>query len=298
MKSARAASSLVVLARVAAADPKAAADETFERGRSLMQQKKFPEACAAFEQSQRLDPQLGTLFNLADCEVQLGKIAAAWKIYRELATTDANEDRRAFSAAEAIRLEKKMPKLVITIPAHPAGAKVTVDGSDSTGLLGIKTPVDLGEHAIDVTAPGFREWQETVVVHAGDIAKVQVGLEPLDAQEAPSPTYERPVAPTDGSRARHGKLALIAGASAVGAGLIFGAATWLEWNHAEAASGADKTSGARDARILGDASTTLVVVGLASAGVGVYLWQTSSTSAVVAPRAGADGAGVTLSGSF
>ena len=46
MRSARAASSLLVLAlvRVAAADSKAAADETFERGRTLMAAHKYVDA--------------------------------------------------------------------------------------------------------------------------------------------------------------------------------------------------------------------------------------------------------------
>jgi hypothetical protein len=304
MKSARAASSVVVvlalaLARVAAADGKAAADETFQRGRTLMAQHKYDEACAAFVDSQRLDPQLGTLFNLADCEVQRGKIAAAWKIYRELATSDPNEERRAFSAAEVLRLEKKMPKLVLTIPSHPAGAKVTVDGSDSTSLLGIKMPVDLGEHAISVTAPGFRDWQETVVVHAGEVAKVQVGLEPLDAHDAPSAGREPPRTHAEpSSRARYGKYAMIGGAVTAGVGLGFGIATWLEWRHAEGATGADKVSSSHDAAILGDVSTALCVVGLASAGVGFYLWHTSSGSAVIAPHAGTDSAGISVSGAF
>ncbi|HEY1549617.1 MAG TPA: tetratricopeptide repeat protein, partial [Kofleriaceae bacterium] len=96
---------VIGLARVAFADPGHVADETFERGRALMAKKQYAEACAAFEQSQRLDPQFGTLFNLADCEVQLGKLATAWGRYRELERTDSNQERRALSAQLATQLE-------------------------------------------------------------------------------------------------------------------------------------------------------------------------------------------------
>src|SRR5215470_18019771 len=101
MKSVRVASSallLVAVAGIAAGDPHDVAEQQFVRGRALMKQHKYAEACAAFEQSQRLDPQLGTLFNLADCEVEIGKVASAWKIYRELEKSDPNPDRRALSA--------------------------------------------------------------------------------------------------------------------------------------------------------------------------------------------------------
>ena len=73
------------LARVALAEPNQAADATFQHGRELMAKKQYAEACTAFEQSQRLDPQPGTLFNSSRTgEVQLGKLGDAhgWR-YRE-----------------------------------------------------------------------------------------------------------------------------------------------------------------------------------------------------------------------
>src|SRR5262245_54294463 len=101
-----------------------------------MKQHRYAEACAEFEQSQRLDPQLGTLFNLANCEVEIGKVASAWKIFRELEKNDPNPDRRAISSDLAKKLEKRLPKLIVTVPARPSGLVLAIDKVDSTAFVG------------------------------------------------------------------------------------------------------------------------------------------------------------------
>ena len=67
------------------ADATTAAEETFNKGRELLKQGKYAAACTEFEQSQKLDPQFGTQYNLAGCYDQIGKLATAWNLYRELA---------------------------------------------------------------------------------------------------------------------------------------------------------------------------------------------------------------------
>src|SRR5687768_8531645 len=50
----------------------AAGEALFIEGRRLMKVGDRPAACAKFAESQRLDPAVGTLANLADCEEQRG----------------------------------------------------------------------------------------------------------------------------------------------------------------------------------------------------------------------------------
>ena len=127
----RVASSLAVLACTASAfaqNPEAAATAEFDRGRALMKQHKYKEACAAFEHSQKLDPQNGTLFNLADCNSHVGKIATAWLAYRDLGTSDTNPGRRGEAVRRAAELEKRLPKLLVLVGSAPPGLAVTING--------------------------------------------------------------------------------------------------------------------------------------------------------------------------
>jgi hypothetical protein len=304
---------VVALTGVATADPAAVAEQQFVRGRALMKEHKYAEACAAFEQSQRLDPQLGTLFNLADCEVEIGKLASAWKLYRELAKSDPNPDRRAISSDLAKKLDKRLPKLLVTVPAHPAGLVVSIDGVDSTALVGVETPVDIGDHAIAATAPGFRDRSETVTAREGKITRLALALEPKPAETAPPPTTPPPTPPAivepppprlpaanrePGPRDRYGKIAILAGGTTVIAGLVVGAVAISKYHSAESCTGCDKLADSHHAVVLGDVSTAIVVVGLAAAGAGVYLWRTGSSAAVVTPSAGTDQAGVSVVGRF
>ncbi len=130
-----------------------------------MKAHRYPEACAAFEQSQRLDPQLGTLFNLANCEVEIDKLASAWKIYRELAKSDPNRDRKALSSELAAKLEPRLPRFVVVVPAMPAQLAVAIDAwpiarrrSASLGQVDVQDGVVCQESIGLMRRAGSRSW--------------------------------------------------------------------------------------------------------------------------------------------
>src|SRR5260221_11014313 len=60
-----------------------AARTLFDEGRKLLADGKYDAACPKLEESQRLDPGTGTLFNLADCWEQIGRTASAWARFLE-----------------------------------------------------------------------------------------------------------------------------------------------------------------------------------------------------------------------
>ncbi len=76
--------SLVALAAPPTDEEKAIARTLFEQGRSLVRAGKWDEACPKLAESQRLDPGIGTLYNLADCHEHVGKLAAAWVEFSEV----------------------------------------------------------------------------------------------------------------------------------------------------------------------------------------------------------------------
>src|SRR5262245_31877335 len=63
-----------------------AAEALFEEGRSALAAGDLDLACARFRESNRLDPAVGTVLNLADCEEKRGKLATAWTLFRRAST--------------------------------------------------------------------------------------------------------------------------------------------------------------------------------------------------------------------
>src|SRR5258706_1569998 len=57
----------------------------FDEGRRLAGEGKYSQACPKLEESQKLDPGLGTLFGLADCLEHVGRTASAWSRFRDAA---------------------------------------------------------------------------------------------------------------------------------------------------------------------------------------------------------------------
>src|SRR5689334_19256125 len=73
--------SSLALASPAFADDPAAAEALFNRGRADMDAGRYEAGCKAIAESQRLDPRPGTLFTLAVCEKEWGRIASAMTHY-------------------------------------------------------------------------------------------------------------------------------------------------------------------------------------------------------------------------
>lgn len=151
---------------------RAAAEALFNEALRLIDNGEPEPACPKLEESQRLDPGVGTLLYLADCYQQLGKTASAWATFLD-ASYAANKagqgDRKKLAEAHASELEPTLSKLVVTLEASaPGGQTITTDGKPlRSAALGVAFPVDPGEHVVKASAPDMRDWSRTVTVPSG-----------------------------------------------------------------------------------------------------------------------------------
>ncbi len=137
----------------AADSPDAAqADKLFEEGRKLMTDGRYAEACPKFEESQRLRPGIGTLFNMADCHEKAGKLELAYDEFKEVVErTKAalQPDRQKVAEDRIASLEARLSRLVISVPATHVKVTVSLDGTVlPPDHLNVPLVVTAGDHDI------------------------------------------------------------------------------------------------------------------------------------------------------
>jgi hypothetical protein len=207
----------------------ASAERLFADGRAAMRRKEHSIACAKFADSQRLDPAVGTLLNLAECEEKLGKLGTAWRHLKEvLSTLPASDDRVPDAKRLEAALAPRVPRLTLRPKTPlPPGARVALDGTElPASELGEATPVDPGDHVVVVEAPGRVRKAFTVTVREGETPTVAVEPgEPSAAatrMETAGRRTGRPLGDTSGSTMQTAGLVLGAvGIATIGVGTYF-----------------------------------------------------------------------------
>lgn len=202
----RASSCLLVLTLSLSTAPAAAADEEaalaealFIDARELMKSGDHPAACKKFKASQKLDPQNGTLLNLGDCYLAVGRTASAWAAFRALAplARRAGQEGRANYAEQRVdELTPKLSRLRLEVKGPVTGQTVTV-GEQSLARAAWSTslPVDPGEVRLVAAAAGHIPWSTTVAVSGPGIVHLVVPqLKPVQvAPSAPEQAAPPPV---------------------------------------------------------------------------------------------------------
>lgn len=214
---------------MALADP--AAEKLFQDGRAAMAAGKLDEACDLFRRSDTIEPRVGTVANLADCEERRGRIATAWAAFvdTEARAQRTHDPRAAYAAKRGSALAPRLPYLTIAVtPAlrtigvavHRNG--VVVDPAEYDRKL----PFDPGPYRIDVDAAGYASWHQDVQLVEGKETRVEVP--PLVASAEPP---AKPDKPAD----RLPPPAVVAKAEPpaadyhIGAGLLTGLSSDLDW---------------------------------------------------------------------
>ncbi|MEO6420392.1 MAG: hypothetical protein ABIP39_13330 [Polyangiaceae bacterium] len=283
-------------------DPRAAT-EFFTRGRDAVKKSDYVTACPFFAESHRLDPKVGTLLNLADCEEHVGQLASArqhWQQAADLAQSLADE--RANVAKERFTaVDKRVPKLILRAPPNaPAGMVVKRDGIEFSAVgFGIPLPADPGDHTIVITAPGQIPRSFHIDLKEGEQKEVQLDLTPR-ATDAPVPVVvaqqpppvaeqpkPKPEEPASSGSSRKTLAYAVGGVGVIGlgAGAIFGlmaSSKNSESNdagHCDTNNACDPTGKTARNAALSDAriSTVAFVLGGVALAAGVVLYVTAPT---------------------
>lgn len=173
------------------AQPAETADAAMRRGQAALKAGRVPEACLAFEVSDRIEPNLDTKFALASCYEQDGKLATAARVYLRIAEDDQRAARRKEAADKADKLQAKTPRLRFAINPRPDGLSIEVDGVKVATTGDVR--VDLGPHTVVATAPGFEGKASVAIDRPGKLVDVIIRMQPKqDAAPTPAPA---PVAP-------------------------------------------------------------------------------------------------------
>ena len=144
--------------RAATPANRALAVTLLQQGKELMAAGNLAEACPKLEESYRVDPDLGTLLNLALCHDQAGKVATAWT---ELTAAAAEArrtnqpDRASLAERRAAALEPRVARVFVRVGgAVPTpGVEVRVDGA-LVAPAALAAPIGLepGAHSVQVSA--------------------------------------------------------------------------------------------------------------------------------------------------
>jgi len=188
----------------------AQAEELFRQGRDLLAAGKVVEACSAFEESQKLEPAVTTLLNLAGCREKQGQIATAWGLFLDAvrqtrsATDATSRQLHDVAQARAKKLEPRVSKLTVSVPQQSQidGLEVARGGDRiNAGMWNRALPVDGGTYTITAHAPGSNAWSTQVTVGAeGDTKTVEIpDLRNLPRDLAKPPTLPSPSPPPPAS---------------------------------------------------------------------------------------------------
>jgi hypothetical protein len=323
---------VAALGAPAAADPQAEAVALFDQGIKDLKAGRLEKACSELQASLQLVKDSGTKGALARCQGRAGRIASAWLLWRELSDTAPSPELRADAAAQATKLERRLPRYAIKLAGPTPGLTVEVNGRAVALDVPVAVPIDPGTVSVTAVARDgeratTRSWSHDYTAVEGETLAIEIPvLEPLPVRPAetepaaprtdePSPELG-PLPELVERRHRRHLIAITAGSVAFGGatlGAIFGIQARSRYDNAKLLCGGDIDHCVRDeldtarARVNTARQSALyadISFGVAGAAtiVAVYAWLSAPSvedrPVTVAPSVGNGSAGLLLRGSF
>jgi len=287
----------------------AAAETLFRQGREAADQGDYATACAKFKESNRLDPAVGTVFNIADCEERLGRLATSWTLFQEVTQRlPPSDERYAIAKKRGAALEPRLPRLTIKLsPDAPPAVVIERDGIElGAASLDNSLPVDPGSHEIVVRASGRSPGVFRVALREAEARDVEVNAGPaLEAGgSGGSHTVELDRPPAGGNRTLGfvlGGVGLVGVAVGTVSGvMVLGRKSTADDHCPDKRCDQTGFDAVESGRTLGIVSTTGFIVGGLGLAAGAYfiLSSGSGEKAAGAVTASLTPGGVRVSGSF
>jgi serine/threonine-protein kinase len=303
-----------------------AAQALFDAAKRLVAQGKYGEACSKLEESQRLDPAIGTHYALAECYEKAGRLASAWVAFLDVASESSAQgraDREKYAKARAAALMPRLSRITVNVPAAARVAGLQIKKDSETlreAQWGVAVPADTGSHVIAASAPGKVPFETTVVTRE-DGTTLGVDIPPLaDAPSAPTATTSfssTTTAPTTISTEEHhgtsaqpviGIVVGAAGVAGLAVGAIFGAEALSKHSASQQQCQGNACTPAgiqdvNDGKSAGNISTIALAAGAAALVGGAVLWLTAprgetKTGLRAAPIVARDGGGFAIQGAW
>jgi hypothetical protein len=304
-----------------------AAQRLFDEGLDLLEHGHAADACPKLEESQRLDPGMGTEYRLAECYAATGRLVRAVALFREVAAdakASKSTAREHVATQRADDTAARIPKLVLELPAtsRVPGLAVRVDDAAvALGDLGKPMPLDPGDHSVSASAPGYVAWSARMHLDEGIESRITIPrLAAAPRADMTPPAVPEPVAPKPppappATRFGGQRIAALAaagvGVAGVAVGTVFGLKAKSNWSDAlsHCRGGATDQCDATGVSLGGDAKTeatistiSFVVGGVGLAGAAILFFTApraaKDDSVHVAPIAGAGTLGAACTGVF
>lgn len=301
-------------------DARASAAALFEAGRKLAGEGKFAEACPKLEDSQKLDPGMGTLFYLSECYEKIGRTMSAWVGFREVASQArlaGQGEREKVAVRRTATLEPQLMRLkIVARPDAPSSPSITVtrDGAAvSSSVFGTPVPLDPGAHLIRATASGKEAWESKITLKdPGQTVTVEIpalldkkpgAAAPPVAEKAPlgpqsTLVASNPLSPAADTRTARswqrplGVTLTALGVGALGAGVVVGflaksKASGASPQHCDVNNRCDSIGlDLRGSAVKeGNLATGVFVGGAVAAAGGLVLWLSAPTKRSATPTA-------------
>jgi hypothetical protein len=291
---------------VAFADP---TPETISQARDLGTQAQAAFEAGNFAESEKLWIAARDLFNaptltlgLARTQVKLGKLVAASESYNRMIREHGDNPNLSPTFKEALENAKtevaqvsgRIASVVISVEGAP-NPQVTIDGQNvPASSLGMKRPVDPGQHVVKAEAPGFTPAETSFQVAEAGSAQATVKLEKAATTGTQTPGSDNGTGAQGGTKGGDKTLAFVA-FGVGGAGLVFGAVTGflalgkhgdLKDKCPDGKCPGDVKDDVDSYKMMGTLSTVGFIVAGVGAAAGAVLWLTSgseSTSTSTAP---------------